>query len=153
MAIWQIQTTAEALNAHSRTTLIEHLGIEFLEIGADYIRARMPVNHATVTPAGILHGGASAALSETLGSVAANLCIDPAKKSCVGLEINANHIRPVANGYVYGITRPIHLGNATQIWEIRITNEQNKLVCISRLTIAVLKNEGMSRLRRPESHP
>lgn len=138
MDIWRVQATAESLNAHVRMTLIEHLGIEFLEIGADYIRARMPVDHATRTPAGILHGGASTAFSETLGSVAANLCIDPAKKSCVGLEINANHIRPVADGYVYGITKPIHLGNTTQIWEIRITNEKNKLVCISRLTIAVL---------------
>jgi 1,4-dihydroxy-2-naphthoyl-CoA hydrolase len=99
----------------------------------------MPVDHTTRTPAGILHGGASASLAETLGSVAANLCVEPGKKYCVGIEINANHIRPVAGGYVYGITRPLHLGNTTQVWEIRISGEEGKLVCISRLTLAVLE--------------
>jgi 1,4-dihydroxy-2-naphthoyl-CoA hydrolase len=141
MSIWKIQATPETLNERGRLTLSEHLGIEFLEIGADHIRARMPVDHTTRTPAGILHGGASAALAETLGSVAANLCVDPKRKYCVGLEINANHIRPVAGGYVYGITSPLHLGNTTQIWEIRISGEEGKLVCISRLTLAVLAKE------------
>lgn len=141
MAIWRIQATPEKLNERGRMTLIEHLGIEFLEIGADFIKARIPVDHTTMTPAGILHGGASAALAETLGSVAANLCVEPGKKYCVGLEINANHIRPVAGGFVYGITRPLHLGNTTQIWEIRISDKEGKLVCISRLTLAVLEKE------------
>ena len=141
MAIWRSQVTPESLNEHGRMTLIEHLGIEFLEIGEDFIRARMPVDHTTRTPVGILHGGASASLAETLGSVAANLCVDQKKKYCVGLEINANHIRPVAGGYVYGITKPLHLGNTTQIWEIRISDEKGKLACISRLTLAVLEKE------------
>ena len=119
-------------------TMIDHLGIEFLEVGGDYIKARMPVDHRTIQPFGLLHGGASVALAETLGSVAANLCVDREKKMCVGLEINANHTRPVTNGFVYGIARPIHIGVSTQVWEIRIQNEQEKLVCISRLTLAVL---------------
>jgi len=118
--------------------MIDHLGIEFLEVGGDYIKARMPVDHRTIQPFGLLHGGASVALAETLGSVAANLCVDREKKMCVGLEINANHTRPVTNGFVYGIARPIHIGVSTQVWEIRIQNEQEKLVCISRLTLAVL---------------
>jgi 1,4-dihydroxy-2-naphthoyl-CoA hydrolase len=96
-------------------TMIEHLGIEFLEVGDDYIKARMPVDHRTIQPFGLLHGGASVALAETLGSVAANLCVDREKKMCVGLEINANHIRPVTNGFVYGVTRPIHIGASTQL--------------------------------------
>ena len=122
--------------------MIEHLGIEFLEVGDDYIKARMPVDHRTIQPFGLLHGGASVALAETLGSVAANLCVDREKKMCVGLEINANHIRPVTNGFVYGIARPIHIGASTQLWEIRIHNEQEKLVCVSRLTMAVLDKQA-----------
>ena len=122
--------------------MIEHLGIQFLEVGDDYIKARMPVDQRTIQPFGLLHGGASIALAETLGSVAANLCVDREKKMCVGLEINANHIRPVTNGFVYGIAKPIHLGASTQVWEIRIENEQEKLVCISRLTLAVLDKQA-----------
>jgi len=118
--------------------MIEHIGIEFLEIGDDYIKARMPVDHRTIQPLGFLHGGASVALAETLGSVAAYLCVDASQKTCVGLDINANHIRAVTSGFVYGIVRPIHIGGLTQVWEIRITNEQDKLVCISRITMAVL---------------
>jgi 1,4-dihydroxy-2-naphthoyl-CoA hydrolase len=122
--------------------MIEHLGIQFLEVGDDYIKARMPVDQRTIQPFGLLHGGASVALAETLGSVAANLCVDREKKICVGLEINANHTRPVTNGFVYGIAKPIHLGASTQVWEIRIQNEQEKLVCISRLTLAVLDKQA-----------
>jgi 1,4-dihydroxy-2-naphthoyl-CoA hydrolase len=141
MSIWSVQSTLEGLNAFSRNTLVEHIGIEFLEIGDDYIRARMPVDHRTVQPLGLLHGGASVALAETLGSVAAYLCVDTRQKACVGLDINANHIRAVTSGFVYGIVRPIHIGGSTQVWEIRITNEQDKLVCISRITMAVLDKE------------
>lgn len=122
--------------------MIDHLGIEFLEVGDDYIKARMPVDHRTIQPFGLLHGGASVALAETLGSVGANLCVDREKKMCVGLEINANHIRPVTNGFVYGIARPIHIGASTQVWEIRIQNEQEKLVCICRLTLATLDKQA-----------
>ncbi len=142
MSIWQTQTTPDVLNENRKMTMIDHLGIEFLEIGDDYIKARMPVDHRTIQPFGLLHGGASVALAETLGSVAANLCVDREKKMCVGLEINANHIRPVTNGFVYGTARSIHVGASTQVWEIRIHNEQEKLVCISRLTLAVLDKQA-----------
>lgn len=118
--------------------MVEHIGIEFLEIGDDYIKARMPVDHRTVQPMGLLHGGASVALAETLGSVAAYLCVDASKKVCVGLDVNANHVRSVTGGFVYGVVRPIHIGSSTQVWEIRITSEQDELVCISRITMAVL---------------
>ena len=136
MSIWKSPITLDQLKEGSKDTLMEHLGIEYLEIGDDYLKARMPVDSRTRQTAGILHGGASAALAETLGSVASGMCVDREKKNIVGLEINANHIRPVTAGWVTGITTPIHVGNTTQIWEIRIYNEQEKLVCISRLTVA-----------------
>jgi 1,4-dihydroxy-2-naphthoyl-CoA hydrolase len=136
MSIWKSQISLEQLKDRSKDTLMEHLGIEYLEIGGDFLKARMPVDSRTRQTAGILHGGASAALAETLGSIAATMCIDWEKKSIVGLEINANHVRPVTAGWVTGITTPIHVGNTTQIWEIKIYNEQEKLVCISRLTVA-----------------
>ncbi|MFZ2951080.1 MAG: hotdog fold thioesterase [Desulfuromonadaceae bacterium] len=136
MTIWKSPITLDQLKLRSKDTLMEHLGIEYLEIGSDYLKARMPVDSRTKQSAGILHGGASAALAETLGSVAASMCIDRSMKRIVGLEINANHIRPVTGGWVTGITMPIHVGNTTQIWEIKIYNEEDKLVCISRLTLA-----------------
>src|SRR6185369_4912458 len=136
MAIWKSMTTLEQLKERSKNTLMEHLGIEYLEIGDDYLKARMPVDSRTRQSAGILHGGASAALAETIGSIAAGMCVDRERKHIVGLEINANHIRQAASGWVTGITTPIHVGNTTQIWEIRIYNEEEKLVCISRLTVA-----------------
>jgi 1,4-dihydroxy-2-naphthoyl-CoA hydrolase len=142
MAIWHMQSTPEKLNEKTRRTMIDHLGIEFLEIGEDYLKARMPVDRRTMQPDGILHGGASAALAETLGSVAASLCLGSNRQKCVGLEINANHIRPVTGGSVYGITKPVHLGKSTQIWEIRMYTEQEKLVSIARLTLAVLGGGG-----------
>lgn len=121
-------------------TLIENLGIEFVEVGDDYIKARMPVDERTRQPMGLLHGGASVALAETLGSIAAYLCIDQPKQNCVGLEINANHIRAIREGWVYGIAKPLHIGRTTQLWEIKISDENEKLVCVSRITIAVLDN-------------
>jgi 1,4-dihydroxy-2-naphthoyl-CoA hydrolase len=121
-----------------RIGMAVHLGIEFTEIGPDYLRGRMPVNDHTHQPDGILHGGASVALAETLGSVAATLVLDQSKYRCVGQEINANHIRAIASGFVIGTARPAHLGRRSHVWEIRITDEQDKLVCISRLTMAVL---------------
>ena len=138
MSIWHTQPTLEALNAVSKLTMVEHLGIEFVEIGDDYLKARMPVDHRTTQPYGILHGGASVTLAESLGSVAGYLCLDGHTKKVVGLDINANHLRPVTSGFVTGVARPIHLGSSTQVWEIRIMNEHDKLVCISRLTLAVL---------------
>lgn len=141
MAIWKTGATLEQLTALSRRTLVEHLGIEFLEIGDDFLKARMPVDSRTVQPAGILHGGASAVLAETLGSVAAALCLDRGAKMAVGLELNANHVRPVRSGWVTGVAAPIHIGRTTQIWEIKLFNERDKLVCIARLTVAVVKRQ------------
>ncbi|MBT1702570.1 hotdog fold thioesterase [Chryseosolibacter indicus] len=138
MSIFRTGLTVEALNKTSKNTLAEQLGIEFIAIGADFIEAKMPVDQRTHQPFGLLHGGASVALAETLGSIAAYSCVDITKYYCVGLDINANHIRAAKTGYVRGVTRPIHMGRKTHVWEIRITNEQNELICISRITIAVL---------------
>lgn len=142
MAIWFAHPTVADVQRRMQGTLATHLGMEFLEIGDDFIRARMPVDARTVQSARLLHGGASVALAETLGSVAANLCLDLSKKVCVGLEINANHVRAVRSGYVYGTTRPIHIGGSTQVWDIRINDEQQRLACVSRLTVAVLDREA-----------
>jgi uncharacterized protein (TIGR00369 family) len=127
------------LNAWSRNTLGEHLGIELIELGDQYIVGRMPVDHRTHQPMGLLHGGASVALAETLGSIGAALQVDLTKKACVGLEINANHIKGVHSGYVVGRATAIHVGRSTQVWEIRITHEETgALVCLSRITMAVI---------------
>jgi 1,4-dihydroxy-2-naphthoyl-CoA hydrolase len=138
MAIWFTRPTIDEINRLSVKTMVEHLGITITEIGDDYLTARMPVDSRTVQPMRLLHGGASVVLAETLGSFGAFLCVNPAEKSCVGLEINANHIRSVRSGAVIGRATPLHLGKTTHIWETRITTEDGKLVCISRLTIAVL---------------
>lgn len=141
--MFQPGVNIDMINQMSRNTLVEHLDIEVIEIGEDYLRAKMPVDNRTRQPFGLLHGGASVALAETLGSVAATLTVDPAKQYCVGLEINANHVKSVREGYVYGETRPVHIGKRTQIWEIRIANEDEELVCISRITMAVIdKKKG-----------
>ena len=128
----------ESLNALSRNTMIEQLGIEITSVGESHINAKMPVDHRTHQPFGLLHGGASVALAETLGSVAAQCTLTDSNKYCVGLEINANHIKSVKSGFVYGKASPIHLGQRTQVWEIRITNEQQELVCVSRITMAII---------------
>jgi 1,4-dihydroxy-2-naphthoyl-CoA hydrolase len=130
--------TVAQLNQLSSNTLVSHLGIFFTDVGADYLVARMPVDHRTHQPLGLLHGGASVALAETLGSVAAHLCVDPAKQYCVGLEINANHIKGIRTGFVNGKSTPIHIGKKTQVWEIRITNDEGELICVSRITMAVI---------------
>jgi len=122
----------------SKNTILEAIGIEITEITDNSIKGKMPVDSRTRQPAGILHGGASVVLAESLGSIASNLIIDNAKFICVGLEVNANHIRPVRKGYVYGIASPIHIGRKTHIWNIEIKNEEQKLVCTSRLTMAVI---------------
>ncbi len=115
-----------------------HLGMEFTEIGPDYLCGKMPVDHRTHQPMGLLHGGASAALAETLGSVAGLMQVDSDKQACVGLEINANHLKSVRQGYVFGKATAVHIGKKTQVWDIRITTENGSLVCVSRLTLAVL---------------
>lgn len=132
------QYSLEFLNNLGKGNMGEHLGIEFIEITPDSLTAKMPVDHRTKQPFGLLHGGASVVLAETLGSVAGFCCIDPDRQYCVGLEINANHMRAVRNGYVVGTARPLHVGKKTQVWEIRITNEADKLVCVSRITLAVM---------------
>jgi 1,4-dihydroxy-2-naphthoyl-CoA hydrolase len=138
MSIWKMTTTLEQIQERSRNTLSEHLGIRYTEIGPDYLRATMPVDARTHQPAGVLHGGASVALAESVGSVGANLCIDMQNQVCVGQEINANHLRPVRSGLVTATARPYHVGSRSQVWHIEISDEQGKLVCVSRLTMAVL---------------
>lgn len=130
--------TLDILNGMTANTLMAHLDIEFTDLGSNYVTAKMPVDHRHHQPLGLLHGGASVALAETLGSVAAHACIDNDKQYCVGLEINANHIRAVKSGYVFGTARPMHVGRSTQVWEIKIKNEQDKLICVSRITMSVL---------------
>ena len=138
MSIFKTNPTIEILNKMSVNTMVAHVGIEFTCIGEDFIEAKMPVDHRTHQPLGLLHGGASVVLAETLGSVAATCCIDINTQYCVGLEINANHIKAVKNGFVFGVAKPIHIGKKTQVWEIRITNEAKEIVCISRITMAVI---------------
>lgn len=138
MKIWKTEINPEIAGQRSKNTLIEHLGIEFIEAGDDYLRARMPVDHRTKQPIGLLHGGASCVLAETIGSTAANFCVDPEKYYCVGLDINTNHIRQATNGYVIGTAKPYHLGKTTQVWGINIVDESDKLISVSRLTMMVL---------------
>ena len=138
MKIWQVEMTLEALNLRSKNTLGDNLGIEFTEIGDDFLIARMPVDQRTRQPMGIMHGGASCSLAETIGSTAGNCCVDPTKFYCVGLDINTNHIRSIRDGFVYGTAKPFHLGRSTQVWSIEIVNEQKQLISVNRLTMAVL---------------
>jgi 1,4-dihydroxy-2-naphthoyl-CoA hydrolase len=141
MAIWRTEATLEELTERSRNTLAERIGIRVTEIGPDYLRATMPVGPHTHQPMGILHGGASVALAETVGSLAANLCVDMEKYTCVGQEINANHLRPAASGIVTGTARPFHIGGRSHVWGIEIRDERDKLVCVSRLTMAVVERK------------
>lgn len=140
-AIWYNPAviTLEGLNSYGHHTLGGHLGIEFTGIGEDFLKARMPVDERTRQPYGLLHGGASAVLAETLGSVASSLVIDMVRYNCVGLEINANHVRAVRDGFVTGTVTPLHIGATTHVWDIRIHDDRTKLVCVSRLTVAILK--------------
>ncbi len=138
MPLFPADITVESLNAMSANTMVAHLGIVFTRIGDDFIEATMQVDHRTHQPLGLLHGGASVTLAETLGSVAAYCCVDQQTQYCVGLDINANHVRSIKSGSVTGRTTPIHIGKRTQVWEIRITNEQGELLCISRITMAVI---------------
>jgi len=135
--LFRRDTTLDALNALSRDTAITALGVVFTEIGPDYLRATMPVDTRTLQPYGLLHGGASVLLAETLGSSAGNLCVDD-DAMCVGIEINANHLAPARDGIVVGTARPLHVGRSTQVWEIRIEDTSGRLVCVSRLTLAVV---------------
>jgi 1,4-dihydroxy-2-naphthoyl-CoA hydrolase len=142
MAIWKQPIDLARINGWSRGTMMETLDIHFTEAGDDWIRATMPVDHRTQQPFGLLHGGASVVLAETLGSTAALLTLDVEKEIAVGLDINANHIRGVRSGLVTGTAKAIHLGRTTQVWEIRIEEEAGKLACLSRLTMAVIPSPG-----------
>ena len=144
MSIWQSLSSIEDLNANRQGTLIGHLGILFTEIGADFVRGTMPVDTRTVQPYGLLHGGASVALAETLGSMGAAMCVNAEEYQVVGQEINANHVRAARSGLVTGTARPVHLGGRTHVWSIEIVNEAQKLVCISRITMAVIKRGALT---------
>ena len=129
----------DAVRASAAGTLVEHLGIQLIELGDDFLRGTMPVDHRTKQPYGLLHGGASVALAETLGSIAGNLAVrDPSKHMVVGLEINANHLAAVTSGVVTGTARPLHVGRSTQVWEIRIEDAMGRMNCVSRITLAVV---------------
>jgi len=138
VSIWRSLLPLETLNAGGAGTLMGPLGIEFTEIGADFIRGTMPVDARTHQPFGLLHGGASVALAETLGSMGANMCVDSSRYLCVGQEINANHLKSVRSGHVTGTARPLHVGTRSQVWSIEIVSDSGALVCVSRLTIAVI---------------
>jgi 1,4-dihydroxy-2-naphthoyl-CoA hydrolase len=140
--MFKIRATPAEMNANVGDNMVSHLGIEITEVGEDWITARMPVNAKTKQPFGLLHGGASVALAESVGSLAANLCVDMNTHYCVGLEINANHVRPVTDGYVFATARPLHLGRSTQVWDVRIHDEHERLVCVSRLTMSVVERKG-----------
>jgi len=146
MSIWfNKQLTLEMLKPLEPNTMAQHIGIEWIEVGEDYIKAKMPVDNRTKQPYGLLHGGASCTLAETIGSVASAMVVDHEKFACVGLEINANHVRSAREGYVTGIAKPVHIGSNTHVWDIRIFDEIGKLVCISRLTVAVIPRKASFR--------
>ncbi|MET0394105.1 MAG: hotdog fold thioesterase [Chitinophagaceae bacterium] len=140
------QLTLDQFSRIGNRTMAEHLGIEWVELGNDYLKAKMPVDDRTRQPYGLLHGGASCVLAETVGSVASAMVVDHEKFVCVGLEINANHVRSAREGYVTGIASPLHLGANTHVWDIRIYDEVQRLVCVSRLTVAIIpRKEGSHR--------
>jgi 1,4-dihydroxy-2-naphthoyl-CoA hydrolase len=144
MSIWRSLQTVADLNGNAAGTLIANLGILFTEIGDDFVRGTMPVDARTVQPYALLHGGASVALAETLGSTGAAMCVDAAEYQVVGQEINANHVRAARSGLVTGTARAVHLGGRTHVWSIEILNDAHKLVCISRITMAVIKRGALS---------
>ncbi len=147
--IWFKPYTLDFLDTKRNANMAHHLGIDFTELGPDFVKAKMPVDQRTTQPFGILHGGASCVLSESLGSVAAWMTIDPDKFRAVGLEINANHIRAVTDGYVIGTCTPMHVGRRTQVWQTDITDESGKRVCVSRLTVAIIEHGTLSEQKKP----
>lgn len=142
MSIWKTPFDLAMLHQRQQGTMSEHLGIQIIEKGDDYLKAAMPVDSRTRQPLGILHGGASCVLAETVGSIAANFCVDLATHYCVGLDINTNHIRIAKSGLVVGTAKPFHLGQTTQVWGIEIKTEAGQLVSVTRLTMAVLMRKG-----------
>ncbi len=138
MSIWHAEVTAAALDHQARGMLAERMGIHIADVGPDFLRATLQVTPEVHQPYGILHGGASAVLAETVGSIAANLCVDPERFLCLGQEINTNHLRPVSAGVVTATARPFHIGHRSQVWGVEIRDEQGRLTCVSRLTLAVV---------------
>lgn len=136
--IWKTEVSLEEINTRSKNSLSDHLGIEFVDVGDNHLTARMPIAAQVMQPMGIMHGGASAALAETVASAAANYCVDQSKHVCVGLELNINHIRAMRSGYIDAVATPLHLGKTTQVWDIKIYDAEKKIVSISRLTLSVL---------------
>lgn len=148
MSIWfDKELTLNRILDAGKGSMDQHLGIEWTELGPDFLKARMPVDQRTKQPYGLLHGGASCVLAESLGSFASAMVIDPAQFQCVGIEINANHVHSATQGYVTGIAMPLHLGKSTHVWDIRIYNEQEKMVCVSRLTVAIIAKRDFSKPR------
>ena len=146
MTIWfNKQLSLEDIRPLGKDTMGEYIGIEWTEVGENFIKAKMPVDHRTKQPYGLLHGGASCVLSETIGSVASAMVVDHSKFVCVGLEINANHVRSARTGFVTGIATPLHLGANTHVWDIKIYDEIEKLVCVSRLTVAIIPRKASFR--------
>jgi 1,4-dihydroxy-2-naphthoyl-CoA hydrolase len=144
MSIWRSAATPEQLNERAQRSMSAYLGIRFSEIGADFLRATMPVNEHTHQPFGMLHGGASVTLAETVGSVASLMCVEAEKYRCVGQEVNANHLRGVSSGTVTATARPFHLGARSHVWHIEIRDESERLVCVARLTMAVIGHRPKS---------
>ncbi|OGO92676.1 MAG: esterase [Coxiella sp. RIFCSPHIGHO2_12_FULL_42_15] len=141
MAIWVENIDIEKAQQRSKGTMLDWLGIEFTEVGDNHLSAKMPVDHRTHQPLGIMHGGASCVLAESVGSTAANYCVNQLKQYCVGLDINTNHIRAIRSGYVFATAKPFHLGSTTQVWHIEIRNAENQLISVNRLTMAVLNRK------------
>lgn len=137
-SIWFSDASLQEMLESRKGTMMDHLDIELIEKGEDFLAGRMPVNEKTRQPYGIMHGGASCVLAETVGSIAANFCVDPAKFYCVGVEINTSHIKSIRSGYVIGVAKPWHIGRSTQVWEILIRDEQENLISVNRLRMAVL---------------
>lgn len=145
MAIWfHKDLSVEKIGQTGKGTMSEYLGIEWVEIGDNFLKAKMPVDHRTKQPYGLLHGGASCVLAETIGSHASAMVIDPARFQCVGLEINANHVHSATGGFVTGVATPLHLGKATHVWDIKIYNENGKIVCVSRLTVVIIEKRDFT---------
>ncbi len=143
MCIWfNKDLSIENIQSLGKNTLGHHLGMEWMAVGNDFMQIRMPVDDRTKQPYGLLHGGASCALAETVGSVASYYVIDTEKYICVGLEINANHIRSATQGFVTATCKPLHLGSSTHVWDIKICDDNDKLICVSRLTVSILKKKG-----------
>ena len=140
MTIWIAQFDLQGLNRMHTGTAADHLGIEFTDFGEDWLEARMPVDRRTRQPFGILHGGASVLLAETVGSAASNLCVDPETYRAIGLDLNANHVRTVREGYVYAKATPIHLGRSTHVWQVMIADGAQRLACVTRITMSILEN-------------